>query len=127
MKMIRHVMTPSISFSGNPDFSSGFFGYYGQERSHVAERLRLNPLVSRSRIEVDRSLHRREKKRKTTNPETTTAKRRISPAEAPCRTATDATRKTATTAPTACTHREAVQVARYVTVHICQLLGIEVV
>ncbi len=30
VKMIRHVMTPSISFSGNPDFSSGFFGYYGQ-------------------------------------------------------------------------------------------------
>ncbi len=30
IKMIRHVMTPSISFSGNPDFSSPFFGYYGQ-------------------------------------------------------------------------------------------------
>ena len=30
VKMIRHVMTPSISFSGNPDFSSGLFGYYGQ-------------------------------------------------------------------------------------------------
>lgn len=29
IKMIRHVMTPSISFSGNPDFSSPFFGYYG--------------------------------------------------------------------------------------------------
>ncbi|MDE6464032.1 MAG: hypothetical protein K2L16_05305 [Muribaculaceae bacterium] len=28
--MIRHVMTPSISFSGSPDFSSPFFGYYGQ-------------------------------------------------------------------------------------------------
>ncbi len=28
IKMIRHVMTPSISFSGAPDFSSPFFGYY---------------------------------------------------------------------------------------------------
>lgn len=30
IKMIRHVMTPSVSFSGAPDFSSPFFGYYGQ-------------------------------------------------------------------------------------------------
>lgn len=30
IKMIRHVMTPSVSISGNPDFSSPFFGYYGQ-------------------------------------------------------------------------------------------------
>lgn len=29
VKMIRHVMTPSVSFSWNPDFSSPFFGYYG--------------------------------------------------------------------------------------------------
>ena len=29
VKMIRHVLTPTISFSGNPDFSSSFFGYYG--------------------------------------------------------------------------------------------------
>lgn len=29
IKMIRHVMTPSVSFSGAPDFSSPFFGYYG--------------------------------------------------------------------------------------------------
>ena len=29
VKMIRHVMTPSISFSGSPDFGSSFFGYYG--------------------------------------------------------------------------------------------------
>ena len=29
VKMIRHVMTPTISFSGAPDFSSSFFGYYG--------------------------------------------------------------------------------------------------
>lgn len=28
--MIRHVMTPSISFSGAPDFGSSFFGYYDQ-------------------------------------------------------------------------------------------------
>lgn len=27
--MIRHVMTPTVSFSGAPDFSSPFFGYYG--------------------------------------------------------------------------------------------------
>lgn len=30
IKMIRHVMTPSVSIGGNPDFSSPFFGYYGQ-------------------------------------------------------------------------------------------------
>ncbi|MCM1297875.1 MAG: LPS-assembly protein LptD, partial [Muribaculaceae bacterium] len=30
VKMIRHVLTPSISFSGAPDFSSSFFGYYGE-------------------------------------------------------------------------------------------------
>ena len=29
VKMIRHVFTPTISFSGAPDFSSPFFGYYG--------------------------------------------------------------------------------------------------
>lgn len=29
VKMIRHVLTPSISFNGAPDFSSPFFGYYG--------------------------------------------------------------------------------------------------
>ncbi len=30
VKMIRHVLTPSISFSGAPDFASPFFGYYDQ-------------------------------------------------------------------------------------------------
>ena len=30
VKMIRHVMTPTISFSASPDFSSLWFGYYGQ-------------------------------------------------------------------------------------------------
>ncbi|MCM1110877.1 MAG: hypothetical protein NC336_06705 [Clostridium sp.] len=30
VKMIRHVLTPTVSFSGAPDFSSSFFGYYGQ-------------------------------------------------------------------------------------------------
>ena len=30
VKMIRHVLTPSISFSGAPDFGSSFFGYYGR-------------------------------------------------------------------------------------------------
>ncbi len=30
VKMIRHVLTPTISFSGAPDFGSSFFGYYGQ-------------------------------------------------------------------------------------------------
>ena len=29
VKMIRHVMTPSISFSGAPDFGSKMWGYYG--------------------------------------------------------------------------------------------------
>lgn len=29
VKMIRHVLTPTISFSGAPDFASKFFGYYG--------------------------------------------------------------------------------------------------
>lgn len=29
VKMIRHVLTPTISFSATPDFSSPFFGYYG--------------------------------------------------------------------------------------------------
>jgi hypothetical protein len=29
VKMIRHVMTPTISFTGAPDFGSAFFGYYG--------------------------------------------------------------------------------------------------
>jgi len=29
VKMIRWVMTPTVSFSANPDFSSKFFGYYG--------------------------------------------------------------------------------------------------
>lgn len=30
VKMIRHVLTPTISFSGAPDFGSSFFGYYGK-------------------------------------------------------------------------------------------------
>ena len=29
VKMIRHVLTPTISFSGSPDFSKPFYGYYG--------------------------------------------------------------------------------------------------
>lgn len=29
ISMIRHVITPSVSFSGAPDFGSKFFGYYG--------------------------------------------------------------------------------------------------
>ena len=29
VQMIRHVITPTVSFSGSPDFSSPFFGYYG--------------------------------------------------------------------------------------------------
>ncbi|MDE6396734.1 MAG: LPS-assembly protein LptD, partial [Muribaculaceae bacterium] len=29
VQMIRHVLTPSVSFSGSPDFASPFFGYYG--------------------------------------------------------------------------------------------------
>lgn len=30
IKMIRHVLTPSVSFNYAPDFGSPFFGYYGQ-------------------------------------------------------------------------------------------------
>ena len=30
VKMIRHVITPTVSFSGAPDFASSFFGYYGR-------------------------------------------------------------------------------------------------
>lgn len=30
VKMIRHVLTPSVTFSGAPDFGDKFFGYYGQ-------------------------------------------------------------------------------------------------
>ena len=30
IKMVRHVLTPSISFNYSPDFGSPFFGYYGQ-------------------------------------------------------------------------------------------------
>lgn len=29
VKMIRHVITPTVSFTASPDFSSPFFGYYG--------------------------------------------------------------------------------------------------
>ena len=29
VKMIRYVLTPTVSFSGAPDFGSSFFGYYG--------------------------------------------------------------------------------------------------
>jgi lipopolysaccharide assembly outer membrane protein LptD (OstA) len=29
VKMIRHVLTPTISYSASPDFSSSFWGYYG--------------------------------------------------------------------------------------------------
>lgn len=29
VKMIRHVLSPSISFSASPDFSKDFWGYYG--------------------------------------------------------------------------------------------------
>ena len=30
IKMIRHVISPSISFSASPDFSKPFWGYYGR-------------------------------------------------------------------------------------------------
>ena len=30
VNMIRHVITPSVSFSASPDFGSSFWGYYGQ-------------------------------------------------------------------------------------------------
>ena len=37
IQMIRHVMTPSISFSATPDFGDpfwGYYGYYNRENSH---------------------------------------------------------------------------------------------
>ncbi len=37
VKMIRHVLTPTISFSGNPDFGSSFFGYYGSYERPLAD------------------------------------------------------------------------------------------
>ncbi|MCM1450903.1 MAG: hypothetical protein NC102_01410 [Clostridium sp.] len=37
VKMIRHVLTPTISFSGNPDFGSSFFGYYGSYQRPLAD------------------------------------------------------------------------------------------
>lgn len=37
VKMIRHVLTPTISFTGAPDFSSPFFGYYGQYERPMAD------------------------------------------------------------------------------------------
>jgi len=37
VKMIRHVLTPSLSFSGAPDFGSSFFGYYGSYEYTDAE------------------------------------------------------------------------------------------
>lgn len=30
IKMIRHVLTPTVSMSGSPDFGSPFWGYYGE-------------------------------------------------------------------------------------------------
>lgn len=36
IKMIRHVLTPTISFSGAPDFGSSFFGYYGSYERPLA-------------------------------------------------------------------------------------------
>ena len=32
VKMIRHVLSPSVSFSASPDFSKPFWGYYGNYR-----------------------------------------------------------------------------------------------
>ena len=29
VQMIRHVVTPTVSFNASPDFSAGFWGYYG--------------------------------------------------------------------------------------------------
>ncbi len=37
VKMIRHVLTPSISLSASPDFSSPFFGYYGRYQKPNAD------------------------------------------------------------------------------------------
>lgn len=37
VKMIRHVFTPTISFSGAPDFGSSWFGYYGSYDRPMAD------------------------------------------------------------------------------------------
>ena len=37
VKMIRHVITPTITFSGAPDFGSSFFGYYGHYDRPMAD------------------------------------------------------------------------------------------
>lgn len=37
IKMVRLVSTPTVSFSGNPDFSSPFFGYYGSYERPLAD------------------------------------------------------------------------------------------
>jgi len=42
---IRHVATPTVSFSGNPDFGDPKYGYYTQVR-HVAEKGRPDPYYS---------------------------------------------------------------------------------
>ncbi|MFM1744581.1 MAG: hypothetical protein RLZZ630_518 [Bacteroidota bacterium] len=38
---IRHVMTPSISFTWRPDFSSDFFGYYKEVQVDTTERMQM--------------------------------------------------------------------------------------
>jgi len=40
VKMIRHVLTPTISLSANPDFGSPFFGYYGSYERPMADGTR---------------------------------------------------------------------------------------
>ncbi len=47
VKMIRHVLTPTISLSANPDFSSPFFGYYGSY-----DRLMANGEVQRQKYSM---------------------------------------------------------------------------
>lgn len=38
VQMIRHVMSPSISFSGSPDFSQPGWGYYGATTTTLTSR-----------------------------------------------------------------------------------------
>ena len=40
VKMIRHVLTPTVSFSASPDFGSPFFGYYGSYERPMADGTR---------------------------------------------------------------------------------------
>lgn len=47
VKMIRYVLTPSVSLSGAPDFGSSFFGYYGSYERPAADGTMVTQTYSR--------------------------------------------------------------------------------